>query len=66
MIKIRKFVFDQEDIEVVKNFIQWVDHNFEDDNDWDFLAEDSHINMNSVFDGMQDFYDYMKYHMEEK
>ena len=64
MIKIRKFVFDQEDIEVVKGFIRWVDHNFEDDNDWDFLAEDSGIDMNRLFDGMQELYDYMKYHME--
>ena len=66
MIKIRKFVFDQEDLEVVKSFLRWVDRNFEDDDDWDFLAEDSGTDMNKVFDEMQNLYDYMKYRMEDK
>lgn len=64
MIKIRKFIFEDEDLQVVQHFLDWLADNFYDNCDFDFLTDDSGLDMPTVQYEMEHLLHYMERNRE--
>ena len=65
MIKIKKLVFEKNDITVVKDFLNWFYDNFEEEDDLDWITDEVGYEMRDFQDALSCLLNYMECHAEE-
>lgn len=65
MIKIKKLVFEKNDITVVKDFLNWFYDNFGEEDDLNWITDEVGYEMQDFQDALSCLLNYMECHTEE-